>query len=111
MRIADRDLSIAKRAKNDLKKELGKQLVSVIFYGSRARGKARSDSDMDLLLLMNNRPDENSRINYKINEIIYQYLDKNNIYISAIPYSFRDYKKHKKYSPVLYWADKEGIKL
>jgi predicted nucleotidyltransferase len=35
-----------------LKKALGKQLVSVLLFGSKARGESRRDSDIDVFVLI-----------------------------------------------------------
>ena len=102
---------IAKKFKQDLKRELGEEVISIVFYGSRARGVAKNDSDMDILGLMKERPSQGSIISKKINDLVYKNVDKENIYISAIPYAVDDFNQQKKYSPVLYWADKDGIKL
>ena len=40
---------------------LGERLVSVVLYGSRARGDARPDSDFDLLIIADSLPDEKQR--------------------------------------------------
>jgi len=109
--MLNKDLIIAKKFKQDLKRELGEEVISIVFYGSRARGVAKNDSDMDILVLMKERPSQGSIISKKINDLVYKNVDKENIYISAIPYAVDDFNQQKKYSPVLYWADKDGIKL
>jgi len=40
---------------------LGEQLVSVVLYGSRARGDARPDSDFDLLIIAHSLPEEKQK--------------------------------------------------
>lgn len=40
-----------------LKEKLGRQLVSLVLFGSRTRGDADVDSDWDLLLIARNLPD------------------------------------------------------
>lgn len=105
------DLKIAQNFQKELKNKLGDNLVSIYFYGSRAKGTAKKDSDLDLFLLMKKRPKLNSRTNRLLMEIVDRYLDQENIYISAIPYSVNDYNKWKNYSPILHWINKEGIKL
>lgn len=102
-----KDLSIARTIKKDLKEKLGDRIVSVIMYGSRARGQAKADSDLDLFVLMGENP-TNQEENI-ILDTTYKYLDSDNIYISAIPYSIKAYQERKPYSPVLHWIEQEGI--
>jgi len=56
-----RDISVLQDAMAKAHRLLGKQLVSVVLYGSRARGDARPDSDFDLLIIAASLPDEKQR--------------------------------------------------
>lgn len=49
--------SILQNLRRELARVLGDQLVSVILYGSRARGQARSDSDIDVLVVVRDDSD------------------------------------------------------
>ena len=43
---------LLKKFKSEIKRIYGKQLKSVYLYGSYARGEARPDSDIDLLMVI-----------------------------------------------------------
>lgn len=95
MKAKAKDLAIAKRIKKELKNQLGDKLISVILYGSRARGEDWKESDMDLFLLMKKKPGYFSPEADVIFEITDKYLDRDNIYVSPVTYGLREYKKYK----------------
>jgi len=105
------DLKIAKQIKKELKEKLGDKLISVVLYGSRARGEAKRDSDMDLFLLTTKTIRAESPSAQAISDISYKYFDRMGLFISPISYSRYKYEKYRKYQPILHWIDKEGVKL
>lgn len=48
---------ILRSLRRELARVLGDQLQSVILYGSQARGQARSDSDIDVLVVVGDDSD------------------------------------------------------
>ena len=48
---------ILRSLRRELARVLGDQLLTVILYGSQARGQARSDSDIDVLLVVRDDSD------------------------------------------------------
>ena len=49
-------ITIALKIVESLKKKYGDRLVSVVLFGSVARGEARKDSDIDLLIIVDGLP-------------------------------------------------------
>ena len=73
-----------------LKMELGDNLVSIVLYGSVARGRPRDDSDIDLLIVCEDLPEgrfERSRIFIDIEDRVRKVLGINPMdfpYISTV---------------------------
>ena len=53
--------------KSRVLKELGKRIQSIVIYGSVARGEATKDSDIDLLVLSNDK-----KMREKVSDIAYE---------------------------------------
>lgn len=54
-----------------VKAEYGERLKAVVLYGSRARGQARPDSDVDVLVVLRNTPDAWAE-RHRLRDIAYQ---------------------------------------
>ena len=50
--LADKEQQVVSAFVDKLRQQFDDQLVSVILFGSRARGEAKPDSDMDILIVM-----------------------------------------------------------
>ena len=55
-RIKEPYLSLLRKLTSVLLENLGEKLISVVVYGSVARGEARKDSDIDLLIIARDLP-------------------------------------------------------
>jgi predicted nucleotidyltransferase len=56
MKTVIQEQAIAGQVVNALREGLGKHLVAVVLFGSRARDEARPDSDWDFLVIAENLP-------------------------------------------------------
>ena len=99
---------MAKKYANLLREKLRDEIVSVYFYGSRAFGKEKIDSDLDIFIVLKKAIKYNSKPNNTIFDIANR-LNTENIYISPITYSKKYFNK---YENTLFINEvKKGIKV
>lgn len=97
---------IVTRFKEEMQKLYGDRLHKIVLFGSYARGDFHEESDMDLLVVLN---DENVRsLSEKkiIRHIIEKWSEEMSYFISPLPISKNDYLQ--KQSPLLFFIRKEG---
>lgn len=111
IKIKPGDLVLAKAFKREVQKILGDNLVSVVLYGSRARGTAKEDSDMDILLLTKEQIERSGPEDWALSEVSGRFLTEKDMLITAIPYTVEKYEKEKEWLPVLHWIEKEGVEI
>lgn len=92
-----------------LKKLLGKQLVSLLLFGSKARGDARKDSDIDIFILVK---DKKNDVNDKIAQATADILDDYGILLSPVSYDLREAEMNiKLHSFFFEEVQREGIPI
>jgi predicted nucleotidyltransferase len=97
---------ILKELKSELQSIYGKKLAEIILYGSYARGDRTSQSDIDILVVLNGKIKAGEEIDRMIN-IINELNLKYNSLISVIPISLYEYESMK--SPLILNIKREGI--
>jgi predicted nucleotidyltransferase len=83
---------IIERCKKTLAEHYGARLASLVLYGSMARDEARTDSDIDLLVLLNGPIDYFQELR-TLTDLLYPIQLMSNHLISAKPADVDEYKR------------------
>lgn len=83
--------SLLRRIRSELEAAYGGRLRLVLLYGSEARGKARPDSDIDVLVLLDQVSDYSDELRRCL-DALYPLALKLNRRISAKPVDERQYE-------------------
>jgi len=99
---------LLQRIKTRLREHYGDRLVEVILYGSEARGEASSDSDIDILCVLEGTIrtwKEISEITEATYSLQQDFLDR---VVHILPVSLDDYKRR---IPLYMEVRKEGVSI
>lgn len=97
--------AIAQDVAADLRKLYGKRLRKLVLFGSWARGDARPDSDIDLLVILD-RVEDRWQERRRMSEILYRHSLENDTVVSVVPVAEADFERPER--PVLVRARAEG---
>jgi predicted nucleotidyltransferase len=100
-----RALKLAREVRKRLTKELG-QPVKVILFGSQARGDAKKDSDIDILVIV---PSVDSGVRGAVSDIAWEVGFEAGRIISTIP-TTKERMKRYSFLPFYQNVKKEGVK-
>ena len=106
--LTKKEKQAVKELVDELKKLYGDNLSCVILYGSKARGDATEDSDIDILVVLKNIQNF-SLERKKVKEISWRLSYKYDLLLSIIIRSEQEYMR--KDTPLLMNIEKEGIVL
>lgn len=98
--------TILRRLRAEQNPILGDELDAVILYGSQARGAARSDSDIDVLILVRDDRDYANLIR-RTSAAVADLSLRNDVVISRVFMSRRRYEEEQ--TPFLLNVRREGI--
>ena len=94
-----------KRLAEELRTRYGKEIVQILFFGSRARGDASTESDYDCLLIFKQ---VTSALKHGLDSLAAQWLLERGIVFSWFAVSESDLERFR-YEPFLQNARREGI--
>jgi predicted nucleotidyltransferase len=106
--LTEKEKQAVKELVDELKKLYGDNLSRVILYGSKARGDATEDSDIDILVVLKNIQNF-SLERKKVKEISWRLSYKYDLLLTVIIRSEQEYMR--KDTPLLMNIEKEGIVL
>jgi predicted nucleotidyltransferase len=107
--LTEKEKQAVKELIDELKKLYGDNLSRVILYGSKARGDATEDSDIDILVVLKKKIQNFSSERKKVKEISWRLSYKYDLLLSIIIRSEQEYMR--KDTPLLMNIEKEGIVL
>lgn len=97
---------------DQLVNKLNDKLVFVQLFGSRARGEARPNSDIDIMIVVKKKERFFDEINDIVTDLELDFLEKNNVFFSSMIYSLEEYERLSDLTTnFMYWLQKEGITL
>ncbi|MBE9580384.1 MAG: nucleotidyltransferase domain-containing protein [Desulfobacterales bacterium] len=93
----------------ELKRNLGNEIVNMVLFGSRVRGDFNEESDIDIFILVRERT---MGIREKIGDVTADYIFDYDIPLSPVVYDLFEYQKNKELqSFFLENVEREGIAL
>ena len=107
--LTDEEWQVAMEFVERVRQQFDGQLVSIVLFGSRARGEAKSDSDMDVLVVMSSAdPEVRRQIRYLAVEVWLEY----GVYLSTRVWSQTHWHKLEELQTLLYQnIRRDGINL
>lgn len=102
----DELLKILREVKEKLEEILGDDLVEVILFGSYARGEAREDSDVDVLVVVKKLPDREEE--WEIGELMTDLVLRYGVVFSIITYP---QKPEMFQDPLIMAVAKDGVRV
>ena len=97
--LTERERQAATEFVDKVRQQFDEQVVSVLLFGSRARGEAEPDSDMDVLVVMSQ---ENPGMRRAIRFLAVEVWLKYGIYVSTRVWSRAHWQKLEEMQTLLY---------
>lgn len=101
-------IQLVNRIKNHLIKTYGEKIKDVILYGSHVRGEATKDSDIDILVLVDDSIDP-FEVRRSLSDLLFDILIEKGELISVVVIP-KDFFENYNY-PFIMNVKKEGVKV
>lgn len=108
MKIASDIKPVLHEVHRRLRDLYGERLVRVVLYGSQARGDARPDSDVDMLVILRDEFNLYTEIK-RLTHIKLDMLEQSGLYLSLQPFSEEAYADRER--PFMMNVHTDGIEL
>ena len=103
--------SILEEYVDAVRKIYGTHLTKIILYGSYARGDAKADSDIDVMILLDISDDEAKQFQDDLLNVTFDYNFDNDIEINAIAHSEKLFNRWLDAYPFFQNVKNEGVVL
>ncbi|MBQ6885460.1 MAG: nucleotidyltransferase domain-containing protein [Clostridia bacterium] len=103
--------SILQKFEQEAKAIFGDRLVSIVLFGSYARGDFDEESDIDILILADMSSEELSSYRGRIDTLCGDLLWEYGIVVSAIEKDVETYSKYSNILPFYKNIEQEGVKI
>lgn len=100
--------AVARAVARDLRELYGKRLKDVILYGSQARGDAHPESDIDLLVVLDEVPSHWAEMK-RADDVLWRHSLANDAVVTEIPVSETEWRTSER--PLLIRAREEGFSV
>lgn len=107
--MPDRFQILLENYKSAVREILGSSYVNMVIYGSYARGDYHKDSDLDILILADVKPEEISKYSGKIYDLSYDLGEEYGMEINPVIQSKSVYEYWKQVYPFFMNIDREGV--
>ena len=99
-------MSVARGVAEDLREVYGERLKNVVLYGSWARGDAHPESDIDLIVVLDEVHSRRGELE-RMNEVLWRHSLQNDTVVTELPISEAEFRDSDE--PILVRARAEGL--
>ncbi|MCE1248825.1 MAG: nucleotidyltransferase domain-containing protein [Firmicutes bacterium] len=111
MDLTEKVSLISKDIKNKAEEIVGNNLEQIILYGSVARGEQDSESDLDIMLLVNGDDESIKKWDDRFSLLMFELSLKYDMLVSIMLLNIRQFEKFLEVLPFYTNVNREGIRI